>query len=399
MTLPAMRTRATRRGGHRARPGRADRGRGAPRALRRGGPSSRAPGAFRLAANGGGRALDTLDSLHRGYQAGHSIVAVHGSRRTCCSTRCCSTPARPAAPRPTCAGSCRRSPGRTPSCGSRGDEPLGRAALAADGWEVCRALACPARRASAGGASSPSRCCCPLARRAGRRRSSTRLASVAPSAPGVAARRHAPRRHVLPRADVRRGDDVRHAPGRRRAARHADALITGSPPRRATRSARELGLDPAASPSSTTAHEPRDIAAPAPEAEVRARYEPGRRRASCCASPPSARTRTRSCSSARCAAARPATCALVLAGHPEPYDAELRELAARARASRTASRSPAGCPTPTSRRCGRSPACAALPDARRGLRAAGARGAGARRARSRARTSRCCARSAATLPR
>ena len=112
-----------------------------------------------------------------------------------------------------------------------------------------------------------------------------------------------------------------------RAARHADALIAVTAAARDEIVA-ELGLDPARfivvpHGATRTARGRR----PRPSASVRERSGSATA-ASCCASPPSARTRTR-----RCSCGRRRTCpddvAIVLAGHPEPYDAELRALAAQ----------------------------------------------------------------------
>ena len=208
-----------------------------------------------------------------------------------------------------------------------------------------------------------------------------------------AARDHAARRDVLHAAHVRPGHDVRDAHDRRAGGaprrRAADRLGRGA--RRDLRGAR------------LRARAVRGRAARA-RARARRRRRRGPRdgpRASTgstasgwsCASPPSARTRTRRCSCAprRCSAQRTD---VVLAGHPEAYDAELRRIARetpalRARAlRRLRARRGAGGAVGAGR-------LRRLPDAR-------ARASGCRSSRrwtaawpSRAATSRCCARSAA----
>ena len=94
--------------------------------------------------------------------------------------------------------------------------------------------------------------------------------------------------------------------------------MTGGGARRDLRRAR--ARPGARSPSSRTApSRGRRVAADARAGRARA-LRPRATGASCSASPPSARTRTRSCSCGAAAAARRRR-AVVLAGHPEPYDA------------------------------------------------------------------------------
>jgi glycosyltransferase involved in cell wall biosynthesis len=109
-----------------------------------------------------------------------------------------------------------------------------------------------------------------------------------------------------------------------RAARHADGLVTAS------RVARdeicdELGLDPLAF---TVVHHGADLdsaASPAPEGEVRARYAlDGARIVLCVATK---RPHKNQEVLVRAMPQLDEDVVLVLAGHPEPYDAELRELA------------------------------------------------------------------------
>ena len=131
-------------------------------------------------------------------------------------------------------------------------------------WAVVRALPCEegqrGRRQLAEQVLLPA-----LARRVGRRRPALASPRVAPiRVPGVAHVDHAPRRDVLPPAHLRRGDDVRHAPGRR----------AGGPPRRrahrgdgrrARRDLRRARARPGrASRSSPTAPTPGRRVAPAP---------------------------------------------------------------------------------------------------------------------------------------
>ena len=85
-----------------------------------------------------------------------------------------------------------------------------------------------------------------------------------------------------------------------------------------------------------------------------------RARASCCASPPSGRTRTRRRCCGRSRTCR-RTSSLVLAGHPEAYDARLRQLAARARRGRAACGSPGYADDAELEALWRLAACAAFP--------------------------------------
>jgi glycosyltransferase involved in cell wall biosynthesis len=111
-----------------------------------------------------------------------------------------------------------------------------------------------------------------------------------------------------------------------RAARHADGLITGSAAARGEIVA-ELGLEPA---RFTVVHhgvsEPQRTE-PAPEGEVRARLGLGDRRVVLCVA--SKRPHKNQELLVRATAQLPEDVVVVLAGHPEPYDLELRALAAQ----------------------------------------------------------------------
>ena len=99
---------------------------------------------------------------------------------------------------------------------------------------------------------------------------------------------------------------------------------------------------------------------------------------------PSARTRTRSCSSAR-APLLDDDVVVVLAGHPEPYDARAARAAPPSSASRTACASPDYVPDAELEALWRIAGVRRVPDPRRGLRAAGAGGAARAACRWRAR--------------
>jgi glycosyltransferase involved in cell wall biosynthesis len=150
------------------------------------------------------------------------------------------------------------------------------------------------------------------------------LASVAPiRVPGVA--------HVITVHDVtffrRRTFGAVTTFGMRqvvgRAARHADALVTAS---RVARNeiCEELGLDPMAF---TVVHHGADFdaAAPAPESEVRARYGLDGARVVLCVA--TKRPHKNQEVLVRAMPSLDEDVVLVLAGHPEPYDATLREIA------------------------------------------------------------------------
>jgi glycosyltransferase involved in cell wall biosynthesis len=110
-----------------------------------------------------------------------------------------------------------------------------------------------------------------------------------------------------------------------RAARHADGLITGSAVARDQICA-ELGLDPNAFTVVHHSAERPEPAAPAPEHEVRDRYGlEGRRVVLCVAAK---RPHKNQEVLIRALPQLDSDVVLVLAGHPEPYDAELRALAA-----------------------------------------------------------------------
>jgi glycosyltransferase involved in cell wall biosynthesis len=109
-----------------------------------------------------------------------------------------------------------------------------------------------------------------------------------------------------------------------RAAHHADGLITGSAVARDEICA-ELGLDPE---SFTVVHHSAERPAPpepAPEAEVRARYELDGRRVVLCVA--AKRPHKNQEVLVRALPLLDQDVVLVLAGHPEAYDAELRALA------------------------------------------------------------------------
>ncbi|TML02352.1 MAG: glycosyltransferase family 4 protein, partial [Actinobacteria bacterium] len=109
-----------------------------------------------------------------------------------------------------------------------------------------------------------------------------------------------------------------------RAARHADALITGAAAARDEIVA-ELGLAPA---RFTVVHHGVDAPAPAEpaqEADVRERLGLGGRKVVLCVA--SKRPHKNQELLVRAAKRLPEDVAIVLAGHPEPYDAELRRLA------------------------------------------------------------------------
>jgi glycosyltransferase involved in cell wall biosynthesis len=110
-----------------------------------------------------------------------------------------------------------------------------------------------------------------------------------------------------------------------RAARHADGLVTGSAAARDEIVA-ELGLDPArfSVVHHGVSHEP---VQPAPEAEVRTRLGLGGRRVVLCVA--SKRPHKNQALLVRAAAQLPEDVVVVLVGHPEPYDLELRALAAQ----------------------------------------------------------------------
>jgi glycosyltransferase involved in cell wall biosynthesis len=110
-----------------------------------------------------------------------------------------------------------------------------------------------------------------------------------------------------------------------RAARHPDGLVTGSAAAR-DEIVGELGLDPArfSVVHHGVSHEPVE---PAPEAEVRARLGLGNRRVVLCVA--SKRPHKNQALLVRAAAQLPEDVVVVLAGHPEPYDIELRALAAQ----------------------------------------------------------------------
>jgi glycosyltransferase involved in cell wall biosynthesis len=111
-----------------------------------------------------------------------------------------------------------------------------------------------------------------------------------------------------------------------RAARHADALVTGSAAARDEIVA-ELGLDPA---RFTVVHhgvgDPRSVE-PSPAADVRDLFGLRDRRVVLCVA--SKRPHKNQELLVRAAARLPDDVAIVLAGHPEPYDRELRALAAQ----------------------------------------------------------------------
>ena len=109
-----------------------------------------------------------------------------------------------------------------------------------------------------------------------------------------------------------------------RAARHADGLITAS------RVARdeicdELGLDPLAFTIVPHGADHASTPAPAPEADVRKRYDLDGRRVVLCVA--TKRPHKNQEVLVRALPQLPDEVALVLAGHPEPYDAQLRALA------------------------------------------------------------------------
>ena len=119
-----------------------------------------------------------------------------------------------------------------------------------------------------------------------------------------------------------------------RAARHADALIAGAPPR-ATRSAPSSGSTRRA--FSVVPHGAGRPAGrpPRPTARGARTARPRRAAAWSCASPRSGPHKNQELL-VRAAAQLPADVAIVLAGHPEPYDRELRSLAADAGRRRSA---------------------------------------------------------------
>lgn len=202
----------------------------------------------------------------------------------------------------------------------------GARALRADGWEPrfdIRALPCEdgqrARRQLAEQALLPA-----LAK--GLRADLVHsLASVAPiRTPGVA--------HVITVHDVtffrRRTFGAVTTFGMRqvvaRAARHADGLVTATEVAR-DEICEELGLDPAAfTVVPHGAERPAPVAA-APEADVRARYELDGARVVLCVA--SKRPHKNQEVLVRAMPLLGDDVVLVLAGHPEPYDAELRALA------------------------------------------------------------------------
>jgi glycosyltransferase involved in cell wall biosynthesis len=110
-----------------------------------------------------------------------------------------------------------------------------------------------------------------------------------------------------------------------RAARHADGLITGTAAAR-DEIVDELGLDPA---EFTVVHHGvtgLKQTAPSPEPEVRARFGLGDRRVVLCVA--AKRPHKNQEVLVRAATQLDRDIVVVLAGHPEPYDAELRTLAA-----------------------------------------------------------------------
>ena len=162
-----------------------------------------------------------------------------------------------------------------------------------------------------------------------------------------------------------------------RAARRADSLITARPPR-ATRSARcSASIRARFAVVAHGAGRPPDVE-PVPEARAARAARAGRARGSCCAWRPSARTRTRSCCSARCRMLPDDAwwCSL---GHAEPYEDELRALAAELGVSERV-RFLGYVPDARARGPLAPRRLRGLPDPRRGLRPAGDRGDGARRA-------------------
>ena len=203
----------------------------------------------------------------------------------------------------------------------------GAAALRRDGWgdwAVVRALPCEegqrGRRQLAEQVLLPA-----LARRVGADVVHS-LASVAPiRVPGVA--------HVVTLHDVtffrRRTFGAVTTFGMRqvvaRAARRADALIAVTAVARDEICA-ELGLDPAAFTVVHHGAEPGRHAAPTPAPAVRERYGLGGRRVVLCVA--SKRPHKNQELLVRAAPLLGEDVAVVLAGHPEPYDAELRGLAA-----------------------------------------------------------------------
>jgi glycosyltransferase involved in cell wall biosynthesis len=109
-----------------------------------------------------------------------------------------------------------------------------------------------------------------------------------------------------------------------RAAKHADGLITGSAVAREEICA-ELGLDPAAFTVVHHSAERPAPPAPAPENEVRERYQLENRRVVLCVA--AKRPHKNQEVLVRALSQLDEDVVLLLAGHPEPYDAELRALA------------------------------------------------------------------------
>jgi len=204
----------------------------------------------------------------------------------------------------------------------------GAAALRADGWgEWCVVRALPCDEGQRGRRQLSEQALLPaLARRLGADLIHS-LASVAPMrTPGT--------RHVITLHDVTffkaRTFNAVTTFGMRqivsRAARHADGLIAVTAAAR-DEIAAELGIDAA---RFTVVHHgatpPRRVAA-ASEREVRDRFGLGQRRVVLCLA--SKRPHKNQELLVRAAADLPRDLAVVLAGHPEPYDHELRVLAAR----------------------------------------------------------------------
>ncbi len=171
---------------------------------------------------------------------------------------------------------------------------------------------------------------------------------------------------------VRRRHHARRCaqPWSARRARSADALIAVLGGRARRDRASVLGLDPA---RFTVVHHGAGRPPGAPPATpdaVRASASGSTSGASCCASPRSGRTRTRSCSCARCR-----TCPSDVGARAGRAPRALRRGArarsrARARRGRPRAASPATSPTPSSRRCGGWPAA---PRSRPAPRASGCR--------------------------
>ena len=329
-------------------------------------------------------------------------VASCSVRAPASSTRCSWTPAAPAVRRPTCAAWRRRSRDARPDTRiTVATTRSGAAALRADGWgDVGRDPGAALR----GG---PARA--PPARRAGAAPRAWRgaigadlihsLASVAPDPHARhAARDHAARRDVLqgraPSAASRRSACARSSS---RAARHADAPDRRQRRPRATRSSTSSASTRRGSASSTTARHARTAPSRRARARVRERLGLG--------GPPRGAVRGREAPAQEPGAARPrgarscpTTSWSCSPATPSPTTRELRALAAELGVDETRACSPDYVPRRRARGALGDGRLRGIPDARRGLRPAGARGDAARRAGGVLGPARCCARSAASCP-